>query len=167
MQAFSLHGLTALSLRSKPSSLTGIGVFPNEGFDLPQRGVSLPPTKQATLSVRAAILPCGGRSSPLYRGLTCPVQEFDFPCTSKSFKSLQYYEHPQPKPAHAPTPSPSERRGMCPCRQRESCAWIVRGSCYHLPMAAFVGADAANEAGFFKSLEIPLHSFHGKSRCAN
>ena len=42
-----------LPVRSKPSSLTGVRVFPNEGFDLPQRGVSPPPTKQATF-VRAS-----------------------------------------------------------------------------------------------------------------
>ena len=109
------HGASFLPARPNRSSRTGVTVFPNEVFDLPQRGVSLPPTKQAALSVRAAILPCEGQRSPLYGGLTCPVQGFDFPCTSKSLKPLQYYEHSQPKPARAPTPSPSTRPGMCPC----------------------------------------------------
>ncbi len=64
----------------------------------------------------SAILPCGGRRSPQYDGLTSPVPGFEFSCTGKSLKSLQYYEHSQPKPARAPSPFPSARRGMCHAR---------------------------------------------------
>ena len=82
-------------------------------------GWALPaPSKRPCLYGRR--FPPAGVGAPLYDGLTSPVPGFEFPSTSKSFKSLQYYEHSQP----TSYPHSSARPEMCPCPQSISCAWI-------------------------------------------
>ena len=96
--AFSPAGIAVLPCWGGRCSLTGVRVFPNGGFDFPQRRVSPSPTEQGVFPLRVATNPVtNSRTEPrrTRRNLTISVSR------RSSAAPLSVKNHPHPNPFRA------------------------------------------------------------------